>query len=265
MPRESLRRRLFVNADDCGLTDGVTEGIARAMRVGLVGGTTAMVGAPGAMERLRTLVGAFPGRIGLHLQLTGGCPCLPAKDISSLVGPDGAFPRQKKAVVGVDPEHVRREWRAQLAKFRSLGIEPSHLDSHHHIHKRPEIFPVFLALARELGLPARALSDDMRREFDAAGVPHTGACVTDWFAEDLSAKRLVDLVETAFVALPKGGTVEVMTHPGQFDRALAACSSYGPDREKELRTLTDPGLLRELTKRDISVIFPASIADGSVG
>ena len=36
-------RRLFVNADDFALTDGVTEGIVAALESGIVGGTTAML------------------------------------------------------------------------------------------------------------------------------------------------------------------------------------------------------------------------------
>jgi len=254
-----LMRRLFINADDCGLTDGVTAGIAAAMRAGLVGGTTAMVCAAGAAERLRRMGAAFPGRIGLHLQLTAGRPCLPAEDVPSLVGPDGTFPRKKTAVGDVDPEEVRREWWAQLAALRALGIAPSHLDAHHHIHKRPELFPIFVELARELGVPARALTQDMRRQLDDAGVPHAAVCVTDWFAGDLSATRFCDLVEAAFAALPAGTTVEVMTHPGHCDAALAACSSYGDDRERELRTLTDPELFRMLTERGIDVVAPAAM------
>jgi chitin disaccharide deacetylase len=252
-------RRLFVNADDCGLTDGVTEGIALAMESGIVGGTTAMVCAAGAGDRLARLASRLSGRVGLHLQLTGGLPCLPPGEIPSLVGPDGAFPRKKIAVGRVDPGEVAREWRAQLCRLRDCGIEPSHLDSHHHIHKRPEVYPVYLALARELAVPTRALSEAMRHDLDAAGVPHAGACITDWFAEDLSADRLLALVEAAFAGLPEGAVVEVMTHPGRCDAALAAISTYAAGREAELAVLTDPGLRRELAARGIAVACPARL------
>jgi len=167
-------------------------------------------------------------------------------------------------VANVDPDEVRREWRAQLARLRSIGLEPSHLDAHHHIHKRPEVFPVFLELARELGVPARALSEDMRRELDAVGVPHAAACITSWFAEDLSAERFLTLIETAFASLPEGAVVEVMTHPGHLDAALTACSSYAADREEEWRVLTSPEFLQKLTERGIAAIMPAAIVDPPV-
>ena len=42
--------KLIVNADDFGLTDGVTLGILHAMEHGIVTSTTMMVNTPGAQE-----------------------------------------------------------------------------------------------------------------------------------------------------------------------------------------------------------------------
>lgn len=252
--------RLFINADDFGLTDGVSEGIVAAMAAGLVGGTTAMVCPDGSQTRLARLGPALAGRVGLHLQLTGGRPCLPPGDVPSLVGPDGAFPRKKMAVGRVDPDEVRREWRAQLARLRACGIEPSHLDAHHHIHKRPDVFPLFLELAAELGLPARAVSDDMRRALGAAGVPHAAICLTDWFGQEPSRERFVALVEAATAGLPDGAVIEVMTHPGRCDAALAAISTYGAGRETELAVLGDPALAEALAARGLVPVGPGAIA-----
>ncbi|WP_428558674.1 MAG: carbohydrate deacetylase [Solidesulfovibrio sp. DCME] len=257
-------RRLFVNADDFGLTDGVTRGIAEAMERGLVDGTTAMVCAAGAPERIRRFGAGLRGRVGLHLQLTGGRPCLPPGEVPSLVTAEGLFPRKKLDVADVAPDEVRREWRAQLARLRETGLEPSHLDSHHHIHKRVEVFPVFLELARELGLPARALSDGMRRAMDGAGVPHADLCLTRFYGETVDAEAFVSLVDAAFAALGGQGTVEVMAHPGQADAALAAISGYDQGRERELLVLTDPGLAARLAERGIVRCGPGAVAATAV-
>uniref|UniRef100_I2Q127 Carbohydrate deacetylase n=1 Tax=Desulfovibrio sp. U5L TaxID=596152 RepID=I2Q127_9BACT len=250
-------RRLFVNADDFGLTEGVSQGILEAMAAGVVAGTTAMVCVPRGVERIARLGPAIAGRVGLHLQLTGGRPCLPAGDVATLVTGEGTFPRKKIAVTDVDPDEVRREWRAQLARFRATGLVPSHLDSHHHIHKRPEVFPVFLELARELGVPARALSDDMRQALAAAGVPHADNCVTRFFGEDLSAERFLALVDAAFAELGETGVVEVMAHPGRVDAELLAISTYAAGREEELRVFADPALAKALADRGIVFAAPA--------
>ncbi|WP_043785525.1 carbohydrate deacetylase [Solidesulfovibrio alcoholivorans] len=251
-------RRLFVNADDFGLTEGISRGIAAAMASGVVGGTTAMICPVGAPERIGRYGREFAGRIGLHLQLTGGTPpCLTPRAVPSLVGADGSFPRKKIDVTDVSPDEVRREWRAQLARFRETGLEPSHLDSHHHIHKRPEVFPVFLELARELGVPARALSADMRRAMDAAGVPHADDCLTRFYGEDLSEANLLSLVDEAFAAQGGAGVLEVMAHPGYDDAALRAISTYAAGRAQELRVLTSPELARQLAARGIAVVGPS--------
>ncbi|MFP5259795.1 MAG: carbohydrate deacetylase [Acidobacteriota bacterium] len=253
-------RRLFVNADDFGLTEGVTAGIAEAMAAGVVGGTTAMVCVPGAVERIARLGRPFAGRVGLHLQLTGGRPCLPPGAVPSLTTAEGLFPRKKIGVADVNPGEVRREWRAQLSRFRETGLTPSHLDSHHHIHKRPEVFGAFVELARELGVPARALSDDMRRALDAAGVPHADVCVTRFYGEALSVSHFLSLVDAAFAALGGEGTVEVMCHPGRSDAALAAISTYADGREEELRVFTAPDVPDLLAGHGVTVIDAARLA-----
>lgn len=257
--REDRVRRLFVNADDFGLTESVSRGIVEAMETGVVGGTTAMVCVPGAFKRLERLGPAVVGRLGLHLQLTGGVPCLAASAVPSLVTPQGHFPRKKTAVVDVDPGDVRREWRAQLELFRSLGVEPSHLDAHHHIHSRPEVFPVFVELAAELGVPARAVTDSMRRSFVQAGIPHADTCVTGFFGESVSSRLFLNLVDEAFAALGGGGTVEVMVHPGYCDGELEAISTYAAGRDLERRLLTEPSLAAALAARDIEVVGPRSL------
>ena len=257
-------RRLFVNADDFGLTEGVSSGIVEAMAAGVVGGTTAMVCPDGAMERISRLGPPLAGKMGLHLQLTGGRPCLPPGEIPSLVTAAGLFARKKIAVADVDPGEVRREWRAQLARFHAAGFAPSHLDAHHHIHKRPEVFPVFVELARELGVPARGVSDDMRRALAEAGVLHTDVCVTRFFGEDLTSGHFLSLIDAAFAALGGEGTVELMAHPGKCDPELAAISTYAAGREEELRVFTEPGLRAALSDRGIVVVDAGELAAGMV-
>ena len=90
--------QLYFSADDFGLTDGVARGIVSSIRDGVVATTSAMVCVLDAATHLQRWSAALPGRIGGHLQLTGGRPCLPPERVPSLVDASGDFLPSRAAV-----------------------------------------------------------------------------------------------------------------------------------------------------------------------
>jgi len=83
------KRVLIVNADDLGLTDGVTEGIVQAWRDGVVTSASAMINMEGAAERVAAVHRAHPELpIGLHVNITAGRPVLPPERVPTLVDRD---------------------------------------------------------------------------------------------------------------------------------------------------------------------------------
>lgn len=251
-------KRLIVNADDFGLTDGVTAGIVEAVEQGAVTSTTAMACADGVAERLRRWGPRLPGRIGAHLQLTDGRPCLPASEVPSLVGADGLFPRKRKDARAPAPDEVRREWEAQLARLRDSGIQPSHLDSHHHVHFEPAVFPVFLEVARAQKLPVRS-NRRFTRQIRERGLTCPDLCVIEWYGESLTAARLLEIVDRTFASLGGEGTVELMCHPGRSDAELAKLSSYVADRDEELAALCAPELKEGLARRGVELVAMSAL------
>ena len=109
-------RRLIVNADDFGASDGVNRGIVRAFEHGVVTSTSLMVRMPAA-EVAAELARERPElSVGLHVDFTGEGTPAPA-DIDDI------------AACAV-------EMRAQLERFEDLvGRPPTHIDSHHHVHR----------------------------------------------------------------------------------------------------------------------------------
>ena len=71
-------RSLIVNADDYGLTAGVSRGILDAHRRGIVTSTTLLVNRPVDPALIEALKASGMG-VGLHLNLTLGPPVAPAK------------------------------------------------------------------------------------------------------------------------------------------------------------------------------------------
>jgi predicted glycoside hydrolase/deacetylase ChbG (UPF0249 family) len=247
-------KRLIINADDFGLTDGVCRGIVEAMERGLVSATSAMVCMPGAAERIAHWALKIKGRAGLHLQLTGNCqPCLPAKEIPSLVTSEGRFPRHPHNVKA-DPGEVKKEWRAQAARLRAAGVEPNHLDSHHHIHRIPEYFPVYAELAAELGIPARNAKRATASFLDARGVRHPTACITTWYGDNTDLEGLIACLEAAYLKYGENQLLELMCHPGYVDDELTAISTCNSQRGRELGVLTSPEAAEVLAEMDIQVV-----------
>lgn len=154
------RRVLIVNADDLGLSDGVTEGIVRAWRDGVVTSTSAMVNIDGAPERISAVHADHPDLpIGLHLNITDGRPVLPPGRVPTLVGADGRFRSIEeipKHLLNIAPTELAAELHAQAELLTSIGVRFSHIDYHQHIVVLyTPFFRHVLALAKQYNVPLR--------------------------------------------------------------------------------------------------------------
>lgn len=268
-----MTRALIVNADDFGLTRGVSAGIVHAHLHGLVTTATAMVNLPGALEDVAQAVAQAPTLgLGVHLNLTHGRPLVDPDQVPSLVDSDGFFPRPE-ALLGGGPRpllaHVEREWRAQIQAFLATGAALDHLDSHHHAALfAPDLWRLCLRLASEYGCGVRPPAphethDDVLftrfprearrfatgeawRMLRARGVPSPDRLVTRFFAR---RARLASML--AILSSLTHGVTELMCHPGWLDSALLGESGYAEARQAELAVLTASRSLRMAARREI--------------
>jgi chitin disaccharide deacetylase len=229
-------RRLIVNADDFGLTGGVSRGILAAHRSGIVTSTTLIVNRPVDPGLIGELKASELG-VGLHVNLTLGAPLARPERVPSLVDAQGAFVRDaREAASRARADEARIEIGNQIDAFRGLmGRFPTHLDSHHHVARHSPVLEIVLDFARALGLPVRSQDDAVRQAARRLTVR-----TPDHFMGESgpAAYWSADRVLAHLRALP-AGTSEFMTHPGYFDDDLAY-SRYGEQRETELAGLTDP-------------------------
>jgi predicted glycoside hydrolase/deacetylase ChbG (UPF0249 family) len=202
-------RLLVVNADDFGLARGVNEGIIEAHLHGVVTSSSLMVLRPSAAEAA-TLAGAHPElSIGLHFE-------------------DDELERGDRA---------RRAFLTQLERFRELvGRDPTHVDSHHHVHAGH--LATFSELVEPLGVPLR---HDGR-------VGYIGGF---WGQPELGHVRRAFLRRLVENEAGEGFT-ELCCHPARISDDLH--SSYLHEREVELQTLTEPGLGGELESLGVSLV-----------
>jgi predicted glycoside hydrolase/deacetylase ChbG (UPF0249 family) len=226
-------RRLIVNADDFGMSPGVSAGILLAARLGIVTSTTVLV--TGEIDRREVAAARAAGvGLGLHVNLTLGRPLT---DGASLVDESGRFVRDaRRAAARAGAADVEREIEAQVARFQSLfEAAPSHLDTHHHVGLHPPVREAVLAAARRLGVPVRSQDAAARARARTAGLR-----TPDHFFGESGPGAYWTLARTLahLRALP-AGVSEFMTHPGRFDAGIAA-SRYGRQRETELAALGHP-------------------------
>ena len=226
-------KRLIVNADDFGLTPGVSAGILRAHRHGIVTSTTVLVTAAIDREQLAVARAGTLG-LGLHVNLTLGKPLSKGR---SLVDAQGRFVRDaRRAAARATVRDVEREVAAQIERFIKLvGRQPTHLDSHHHVGLHEPVAGVVLEAARRLGVPVRSQNEAARRRARSIGLG-----TPDAFFGESGPDAYWTLARTLrhLRDLP-AGVSEFMTHPGVFDEALGY-SRYGRQRETELVGLGTP-------------------------
>jgi predicted glycoside hydrolase/deacetylase ChbG (UPF0249 family) len=232
-----VSRRLIVNADDFGRSPGINRGIIEAHQHGIVSSTTLLVNLPWSAEAATLSVSVPNLGVGLHLNFCYGPPI--GNDGGSLLGPDGLLDRdlarlgQRATAADID-----REARAQLARFHDLlGRDPTHLDSHQHIHAWPTAIEPVAALAREIGVPVRAFSATHRDRLRTLGV----ACPDAFISAFYGAGNIDIATLAAIITELPPGTTELMCHPGYDDPALGD-SSYRREREVELATLCAPAI-----------------------
>ena len=121
-----------------------------------------------------------------------------------------------------------------------MGRDPSHLDSHQHVHQEEPARSILLDLARTLDVPLRHFS----------AVPYCG----EFYGQDgkgqpypqgIRVEALLDIL----ARLPPGVT-ELACHPGEGEELQ---TMYVRERREEIATLCDPRLRAALVSEGIEL------------
>lgn len=251
-------KKLIINADDFGLSEGVSAGISRSILQGVVSTTSIMPCDSQSLSGSSQWVVQLHDRIGVHLQLTGGMPCSELTFIPSLVSTDGRFPETPASMRQPQAHEILIEWHCQMQRVLETGLQPTHIDTHHFVHTLPAAFDAYCKIAHYYGLPARTTDSIMTQNLRRAGVRCADLCEVRWFKRHLSVRGLTKLVDSGFKTLGGNGTLELMCHPGYADSVLREKSSYVDKREDELEILCDPAVARHFERKGIVLINRAT-------
>ncbi|MBI2495062.1 MAG: ChbG/HpnK family deacetylase [Candidatus Omnitrophica bacterium] len=206
--------------------------------------------------------------VGIHLTLVEERPVLPSSHVPSLVGPDGRMPRSYWHFVNgwlrgrIQPCDVQRELEAQVDRLLANGIQPTHADSHQHIHVVPGVWSIVARIAHAYRIPFLRTPcftslwehiDSWSEPFLRGGMNLLRAMRCLWWPSKIARADYLDGLSqsgrmTAEALLRiltslRPGLTEIMVHPGEENETLRRLYSCGPwqgfDWEAELAALTD--------------------------
>jgi hopanoid biosynthesis associated protein HpnK len=290
-------KRLIVNADDFGLTEGVNRGIIQAFREGILTSATLMANASAfddavALAKPHTELG-----VGCHVVLIGGRAVGLREEIGGLADRRGWLPGSmaalvmKIAMLQAGVREITSEILAQIWKLRAAGIEPTHLDAHKHTQCHPVVMEAVAQAAVQIGVtkvrrPYESPRDIGRVAGSSSGEAPVGhkagaltAHVTAWKFERLIKRKGLQAPDHFFGVGATGqldaggiaklldelpdGTSELMCHPGEYDAALVATGTrLREHRQRELTALLAPGLRNVLERRGIQLISYRDLGGG---
>lgn len=241
--------KLIINADDFGYSTAVNYGIIHAHQRGILTSTTIMANMPGFEEAVELAKENTELGIGMHLTLTCGSPL--RNDVPSLVTDDGIFHNLSfyEQDFKIDLEELYKEWKTQIEEVYSSGIQPTHLDSHHHVNSIEPLTEVFIQLAKEYNLP-------VRHNFDVPeGVETTARFYTTFDSIGLTKEiwkpmEIRNLIEDVHTY----GSVEVMCHPAYVDQFLMSNSSFNVNRVVALNELIDERYPNIFVENEVELI-----------
>ena len=284
-------RRLIINADDFGLTEGVNRAIAEANRSGALTSATMMANA-GAFGEAAAQAKSQPTlRTGCHVVLIDGAPV--SANLPTLTNGASCFRSSLKEFAlaavrrQISADEIQQETEAQIRKILSLGLSLTHVDSHKHTHMFPHILRPVLRAAKACGIsavrnpfePVRAwphgtvmttpglwlrsagvatfqmFAAAFRRALKEEGMHSTDGTVGIAATGKLDQRMLLQIL----AALPEG-TWELVTHPGYSDADLrSAGTRLTASREVELAALTSLETKEALARQKIELISYAEL------
>jgi len=242
MPMKEPRSRpaVVINADDLGKSPSVNQAILASFERGLISSATVMANMPGFRDACAAVVEhEIQDRIGVHLNLSEGEPlsdrirgqarlCSPEGLLGPAIDTRWRLTRDEETAVEI-------ELAAQIDALLDLGITPSHLDSHHHVHTRWPFTSIVLRLARRYGVRAVRLSRNCGPSLGPAKGLYKVAANARIARAGLALTRHFGSARDAASLTRFDGPVEIMVHPGI-------------DGEGRLVDLTSAGLLEAVTE-----------------
>ena len=263
------QKLLIVHADDLGVAHSVNRASIKALGTGSVSSASIMIPCPWLPEIAAYAQSHPQADLGLHLTLTSEWkqfrwgPVLGRERVPSLIDKDGYFySLESEAAAHIDAREAESELRAQIARAKALGIQPTHLDSHMGtLYQNRPLFEVLMKVAHENKLPVRV----------AKGMFGRAPFMTEVLAPDDPVLDQIISIEPSVAAedWPKfymetirnlqPGVTELIVHLAYDDEEMRGVTAEHPNwgaawRQRDFDFVTSEAFRRLLQENHIKLV-----------
>jgi predicted glycoside hydrolase/deacetylase ChbG (UPF0249 family) len=266
-------KAVIFHVDDAGMSHNSNMGAIKAIEDGVGTSLSIMMPCPWVPEIAAYVKDHPQVDAGLHLTHTSEWkkyrwgPVAGGAAVPGLVDTNGyLWPDVPDVVAHATGDEIEAEIRAQIDKALSMGIEPTHLDSHMGTCFAPQFIDRYVKVGIEKKIPILIMGGHMQHigEQAAAFKPLVMAIamqvwnaglpvIDDLVTQPTSAKdydqRKAQLIE--LLREMKPGITEIIVHCTVQTEVFSYISGSGPTREAELRLLTDPEVKEFIKKEGI--------------
>lgn len=280
------KKVLVLHVDDAGMSYEANRGTIRSMEQGIANSTSVMMPC-NWVPHFMSYVKAHPTLdVGVHLTMTSEWdnyrwnPLAGKAVAPGLYDEQGAFWHSVAQVVQhASPDEVETEMRAQIARYRAFGLEPTHLDSHMGtlfdpkfleryvkvgISERiPILFPGGHATLVKQTTPLAArlapMLQQVGQQIWAAGMPVFDDLdgtsygwnpdkpgMSDADLQKMKTDRFIDLFKRV-----KPGLTYIIMHSADTTPTFSEVTSSGPTRRGDMLAMLDPRLKQYIEQEGI--------------
>ncbi|MHC1682152.1 MAG: ChbG/HpnK family deacetylase [Clostridiaceae bacterium] len=250
--------KLIINGDDFGLTLGVSRGILKALKEGILTDTSAMANMPRFEESAKLAISEGINEMGVHLNITCGKPTIPVDRVTTLINKNGTFNKDNlNSLDKVDLHQIEEELRGQISRFQVTGLKINHFDGHHHFYLiNSKVLEIVTMLAKEYNVPLRTIGDKDNEYVKNNNIKTPNYFSKSFYNENIKEEIFIEIINKY---KDKDITLEIMSHPAVLDSELREITSYYEKREEELKILLSKKVRSYINKNNIELIKFSSL------
>ena len=222
-PAKNGDNQVIMNADDLGKSDIVNDHVFQFIHKKTISSATILANGDKAAEAIKIANSIDYCSVGVHLNITEGPTILRGNKLSKLLS--GSTYNIREVLGGVHGlsylADIHNEFCAQIEFCLLHGLNITHLDSHHHIHTHPLLFPIIKKLQIKYNIKALRLSRNFyfdlaigrkkqveKKLFNQALRRVIPTVTTDYFTD------LISFVKALESGNDLRGIFELYVHPG---------------------------------------------------